>query len=120
MSVQISARKSGNATILDVRGRIAFGADADSFKSELRRLTESSPSGVIVNLAEATVIDSSGIGALVQAYVGLTRSGGTLILLNPVGSVREALEVTHVNNTIPTYADEAAALAHLRGTSARV
>lgn len=102
-----------------MRGRIAFGADADSFKSELRRLTESSPAGVIVNLSEATLIDSSGIGALVQAYVSLTRSGGTLVLLNPTGSVREALDVTHVTSTIPTYADEAAALASLRNISAR-
>jgi anti-sigma B factor antagonist len=118
VGLQISARKSGNVTILDLRGRIAFGSDADSLKSELHRLSESSPAGVIVNLSEATLIDSSGIGALVQAYVGLTRSGGTLVLLNPTGSVREALEVTHVHNTIPTYTDEAAALLSLRNSSA--
>lgn len=119
MGPQISVRKSGNATILDVRGRITIGAAADSFKAELRKLAENAPCNVIVNLTEVTQIDSSGIGGLVQSYVTLTRSGGTLKILNPTGSVREILEVTHLNKALPVYTDEAAALASLGGSAAR-
>jgi anti-anti-sigma factor len=108
-----------NVTILDVRGRVVFGDAADSFKAELIKLAGNSPCDVIVNFAEATQIDSSGIGPLVQSYVTLTRGGGTLIILSPTGSVREVLEVTHLSTAIPVYTDEAAALASLRSSSAR-
>jgi len=118
MGLQISERKSGNVTILDLRGRITIGANHDSFKSELRRLAESVPCGVIVNLTEVTQIDSSGISALVQAYVTLTRGGGKLVILNPTGRVREVLEVTHLSHSIPFYADEASALASFRSSPA--
>jgi anti-anti-sigma factor len=117
MGLQISARKSGSVTILDLRGRITIGADGDSFRAELRKLAESGPCDVLVNLAEVTHLDSLGIGALVQSYVTLTRGGGSLKLLNPAGSVREVLEITHVTNSLATYTDEAKALASF-GTNA--
>jgi len=118
VSLRISVRKSGTVTILDLMGCITFGAAADAFKAQLREIAESAERDVIVNFAEVSQIDSSGVGALVQSYVSLTRGGGTLIVINPVGNVREVFEVTHLNRTIATYTDEAAALASLRSTSA--
>ena len=119
MDLRLSVRRSGNVTILDVRGRITFGAAGDSFKTELRKLVEDLPCGLVVNLTDATQIDSSGIGALVQCYVTLARSGSSLVILNPVGSVREVLEVTHLHNSIPVYPDEAQALASFHTSSKR-
>jgi anti-anti-sigma factor len=117
MGLEISARKSGRVTVLDLRGRITWGAAADSFKAELRRLAGNLPCQVIVNLADVAQIDSSGLSTLVQLHVTFTRGGGRLIILNPTGSVREVLEVTHLNQCIPVYTDEAQALASL-GSSA--
>jgi anti-sigma B factor antagonist len=114
MDIQISTRKSGNATILDVRGRITSGPTGDSFRAELLKLAENAPLDLLVNLAEVTQMDSSGIGALVQSYVSLTRRGGRLRILNPTGKVREVLEVTRLTTSLPTYTDEAKALASFR------
>jgi len=117
MDLQISLRKSGNVTIVDVCGRITSGTTGDSFSAELRRLAESTPGDVLINLAEVTQMDSSGIGALVQSYVMVTRSGGSLKLLNPTGKVREVLEVTRLTTALATYADEARALASFGGAT---
>jgi anti-anti-sigma factor len=117
MDLQISLRKSGKVTIVDLRGRIMSGPTGDSFKAELRRLAESTLSDVLINLAEVTQMDSSGIGALIQSYVMLTRGGASLKLLNPVGKVLEVLEVTHLNTALAVYADEASALASFRDTT---
>lgn len=114
MDLQISTRKFRNATILDVRGRITSGSAGDSFKAELLKLAESAPCDVLVNLAEVTQIDSSGVGALVQSYVILTRGGGSLKILNPTGRVREVLELTRLSACLPVYTDEAKALASAR------
>jgi anti-anti-sigma factor len=119
MGLQILARKFGNVTILDVWGRILIGADADSFKAELSKLAESKPCDVLVNLADVTQMDSTGISTLVQSYVTLMRDGGSLKILNPTGYVREVLAVLGLDRCLPTYTDETEALASFRGSAAR-
>ena len=118
MSLQISARKSENVTILDVRGRIVIGESNDSFADELRKLAESAPCDVLVNLAEVTHVDSSGISTLVKLFVTLKRNGGGLKILNPVGMVRNVLDITGLMNCLPTYTDEETAIASFRSSAA--
>ena len=118
MGLQISARKSGKVTILDVRGRIVYGPDSESFSSQLRELAGSAPSDVLVNLAGVTQVDSSGLSALVQSFVTLKRGGGDLKILNPTKYVLEVLEVTGLVQCLPAYADEATALASFHGNAA--
>jgi anti-sigma B factor antagonist len=118
MGLQISERKSENVTILDLRGRIVIGDGNDSFAAELRKLAETAPCDVLVNLADVTQVDSSGISTLVKLFVTLKREGGNLKLLNPVGTVRHVLEVTGLIRCFPTYTDEEAAIASFRGSAA--
>jgi anti-anti-sigma factor len=117
MSLLISTRKSGNITILDLRGRITIGEDTDAFKDALHKLAEA-PCDILINLTEVTQVDSTGINALVQSYVSLKRKGGNLKILHPTGYVREVLEVTHLIGCLPVYTDEAEALASFRGSAA--
>jgi len=111
VGLQILMRKSGNVTILDMRGRILIGASNDSFEAELRKLAESRQCAVLLNLAGVTQMDSSGISTMVRSYITLTRDGGSLKLLNPTGHVREILTITHLDKSLPIFKDEAHALA---------
>jgi anti-anti-sigma factor len=118
MGLQISERKSGNLTILDLRGRIETGPSNDLFEAELRKLVESTPCEVLINLSDVTQMDSSGIGTLVKSFITLKRDGGRLKILNPTGHVRKVLEVTGLITCLPTYTDEAIAVASFRGSAA--
>jgi anti-sigma B factor antagonist len=118
MGLQISVRKSDNVAIIDLQGRIVIGDTNDSFEGELRKVAERTPCDVLVNLAEVTQIDSSGISTLVKSFVTLKRGGGNLKILNPTGMVREVLDVTGLMNCLPTYTDEATALASFRSSAA--
>jgi anti-anti-sigma factor len=118
MALHLLTRKSGSITILDVKGRITIGASNDSFKTEVRKLAEGGPRDVLLNLTELSQMDSSAISTLVQSYVTFKRDGGKLKILNPLGSVREVLVVTGLVNFIPTFADEAEAIASFRETAA--
>jgi len=69
MGLQIAARKAGNVTILDLRGRITIGNSNDALGAELRRLAETAPCDVLVNLAGVQQVDSSGISTLVRSFV---------------------------------------------------
>ena len=115
MGLQISSRKSGNVTVLDLQGRVIIGVSNDALSTELRKLAESSPCDILVNLTGVTQMDSSGISTLVRSFVTLERQGGSLKILNPMGHVREVLELTRLIQSIPSFTDEAKAIASFRG-----
>jgi anti-sigma B factor antagonist len=115
MGLQISTRKSGSVTILDLVGRIVIGTSNDSLGAELRKFAEAGPSEIVVNLSGVTQIDSSGISTLVRSFVTMERQGGGLKLLNPTGHVKEVLELTRLIQAIPAYTEEGKAVAAFRG-----
>ncbi len=111
MSLHIAMRKAGDVTIVDLQGRATIGSGNDAFSDKLRKLVESGERKLLINLAGVSQVDSSGISSLVRAYVTLERVGGKLKLLRPQSRVREVLELTRLLGAIPTFDDEAKALA---------
>ena len=121
MDLQISIRESRDVTILDLRGKATIGAESDLLISHLQRLVANGVQKLLVNLADVTQLDSSGISAITGTHVSLSRQGGSLKLLCPRGRVRAVLRVIRLPDIIPTFEDEAQALASFRpqGYSAR-
>ena len=114
MGLQISIRESDGVTIVDLKGKATLGDDNDLLKSNLRKLVASGVRNLLLNLANLTQVDSSGIGTIASAFVSLRRQGGNLKLLRPQGRVRAALDLTRLLDHIPTFEDEAQALAGFR------
>src|SRR5580704_479480 len=68
---------------------------------------------LILDLTEVPYIDSAGIGALVGAYVNHQKDGRSLALVGVTKRVRDALQVTRVEQFFQFYDTQAAAeLAH--------
>src|ERR1700735_509442 len=111
MPLEISIRESDGVTIVDLEGRASIGPNTDRLDHALRRLAADGVRKILVNLAGLTMMDSSGIATIAGTYVSLTRQGGSLKLLRPSDRVREVLVVMRILNSIPTYEDEAEALA---------
>jgi len=80
----------------------------------LQKLVANGVRKVLLNLIELTQVDSSGISIIVRTYVSLKRQGGDLGLVCPGGRVLEVFRVLHLLDTIPTFANEAQALASFR------
>lgn len=117
MGLQVAIRQTGDVTVLDLRGRSTIDRD----ESELlgRRLEELAAKGarkVLLNLVELTQIDSSGLAIIVGTCVSLRRQGGELKLLRPCGRVRDVLEVVRLLEIIPSFEDEAEAVASFGAT----
>ena len=121
MDLQISIRESGDVTILDLQGRATIGADSDLLSVQLQKLVANGVRKLLLNLADLTQLDSSGISAIIGTYVSLSRQGGNLKLLCPCGRVQAVLQVIRLPDIIPTFEEEAQALASFRphGYSAR-
>jgi len=121
VGLQISTRESAGVTIVDLEGKATIGADNDLLNDRLRKLVANGMRNLLLNLEELTQVDSSGIGTIAGTFVSVSRQGGTLKLLCPRGRVRVALDVMKWFEYIPTFEDEAQALAsfHLDAHSAR-
>ncbi len=117
MGLQISTRESGDVTILDLQGRATIGVDSDLLSDHLQMLIANGVRKLLLNLANLTQLDSSGISAITATSVSLSRQRGSLKLLRPRGRVRTVLRVIHLLDTIPTFEDEAQALASFRPQS---
>ena len=121
MGLQISIRKSGDVTILDLQGRATIGVDSDLLSGQLENLVANRVRKLLLNLVAVTQLDSSSISAIVETYLSLRRQGGSLKLLCPCGRVRAMLRVIRLLDIVPTFEDETQAMASFqpRGYSAR-
>jgi anti-anti-sigma factor len=118
VGLQISLRKYDDVTILDLRGRSTInGGESELLSSRLQELLANGVRKVLLNLANLTQVDSSGISIIIETYVSLKRQAGDLKLLCPRGRVLEVLEVFRLLDTIPTFEDETKALASFRPLS---
>jgi anti-sigma B factor antagonist len=118
VGLQILIRKCGDVIILDLQGRSTIdGGESELLSSRLKQLVTSGVRKLLLNLVNLTQVDSSGVGAIVAAYVFLKRQGGDLKLLCPCGRVLEVLTVFRLLDTIPSFEDETQALASFRPLS---
>jgi anti-anti-sigma factor len=117
VGLQIAIRVSSDVTMLDLRGRATIGADSLLLSSHLRELIANGVRKLLLNLADLTQLDSSGISTIVGSYVSLRRQGGDLKVLRPCGRVLTVLKVLHLLDIIPSFDDEAEALASFQPRS---
>ena len=122
MGLKISIRESGDVTILDLRGRSTIdGGESELLSRRLKKLVAKGVRKLLLNLANLTQVDSSGVSIIVGTYVSLRGQGGDLKLLSPCGRVLEVFRVLHLLEIIPSFEDETQALASFlrQGYSAR-
>jgi anti-sigma B factor antagonist len=112
--LQISIRESGDVTIVDVRGRATIGVGRFLLSAHLRKLVAKGARKLLLNLADVRQLDSSGISPVIGTYLCLSRQGGSLKLVCPRGRVQDVLRIMRVAEFIPTFEDEAQALASFR------
>ena len=112
MGLHVASRQSGDVTILDLRGRLTLNGDESALLgSHLQELLANGAHKLLLNLTNLTQIDSSGVSVIVSACVSLRDRGGRLKLLRPRGCVLEVFTVLHLLQMIPSFEEEAPALA---------
>lgn len=111
MSVKLSQRQVGDVTVIDAVGRITLGEGSSSFRDTIKDLVSKGNKKMLLNLAEVSYIDSSGIGELVSGFTTVSNAGGSLKLLNLTKRIQDLLQITKLYTIFEVFDDEAAALA---------
>ena len=116
--LQISIRESGDVTILDLHGRATINdGESELLKHRLQEFIANGADKFLLNLANLSQIDSSGLSVIATTCASLREQGGDLRFLRPKRAVLEAFKVLHLPEVIPTFEDENEALASFRPQS---
>src|SRR5215472_10066543 len=110
MSLYLTPMNVGDVTLVEAAGRITLGDSVTQLRDQIRELLDEGRVKILLNLANVTYIDSSGIGELVTAYSRVKRQGGTLKLLKLTQRIRDLLQITKLSTVFEVFEDEEKAL----------
>lgn len=108
--MKATARRVDSVTVIDISGRITLGEGCTQLRQLIRDQLGKGDKSILVNLADVTYIDSSGIGELVSAFTAVSNQGGQLKLLNLTKKVHDLLQITKLYTVFDVHDDEAKAV----------
>ena len=109
--MKIEMRTVGDIRILDCSGKITLGEGTMTVRNTVRDILKNNGKKIILNLADVSYIDSSGIGELVSTYTTVTNNGGQLKLLNLTKKIQELLTITKLVTVFQVFNSESEAVA---------
>lgn len=80
MEISVSETPDGNVPILAVSGEVDVYS-APALKDKITELIESGQETLVVDLSAVAFLDSTGLGALVEARAATTEAGGSMPLV---------------------------------------
>jgi anti-sigma B factor antagonist len=123
--LKYNVRQTGDATILDLNGRlslgeaVAFGPGSGVVLGDtVRDLAKKGQKKIVLNLAGVSYVDSSGVGQLVGALTSARHQGGDTKLLKPSSNILLLLKTTKLDTVFDIHDDEAAAIQSFSKTAA--
>jgi anti-sigma B factor antagonist len=110
INLYINERRSGEVTILDLKGRLRVGGNAVALHRSIRTLIVEKKIRILLNLAGVTFIDSCGLGELVASQVSVENKGGEIKLVGLTETLRELFQATRLLAVFDVYESEADAI----------
>ena len=109
--MKITTREREGVTIMDLKGKITIGVGDVELRNAVQEQLREGRTKILINLAEVTTIDSSGVGELVSTYTTVTNRGGKLKLVNLPPKVNDILQITHLITVFEVFENENDAVA---------
>src|SRR5665647_396737 len=108
VEVSVTSRPSGERTVVHVSGEVDVYT-APMLREELTALIDAEHTNLVVDLAEVSFMDSTGLGVLVGALKKIRTLGGELRLVIDQEKVLKIFRITALTQVFPIYAtlDEA-------------
>jgi anti-anti-sigma factor len=99
-----------DVAVVTVSGELDF-ALCIKLAPELNAAVRSTARAVVIDLEDVSLVDSSGIGLLLNAFRRLDHAGRRLAIACPMGSARRAFELTALDRQLPMHETRREALA---------
>ena len=118
-NLNIAERRNDSITILDLEGTVRIGEGSAELHEAFRLLVERGEKKILLNLANVSYIDSSGLGELVSGYTTVHKAGGELKLFNLSDKVHELMTITKLLTVFDIYDNEPEAVESFSSKSAK-
>jgi len=111
MQLTIDAKEVEGVRVLTLSGRIVAGPEVDTVRSFVKEFLGNHWNHIVLDLANVTRIDSTGIGMLVESVILTVKEGGQLKLTRLPRLIHNILSTHRLLQAFDIYATEADALA---------
>jgi len=115
--MRISERCIGGVTVVDLAGKLTLTDGPGMVKDIVTQLVLRGQQQIVLNLAEVSYIDSSGLGELVACYLTAARGGGAIKLANARPRVLDLLILTRLLTIFEAHPSEEAAAMSFAGAA---
>lgn len=92
-----------NSVVIELKGKVMGGPDAETFRNELHKLIEEDKNNVIVDLSNVKFMNSSGLGILIGGLTTMRNAGGDLKICGATDSIRSLLMVSQLIKVFDHY-----------------
>ncbi len=109
--MDLDVLQSGKTCTIRVKGHLKGPDPIDQFDAAVQAAFASEHCCLILNLEAMPIIDSSGIGAIVNALVQSKKLGGDVKLVNPSPFALKTFKMVHILNLFTVFESEQDAVA---------
>jgi anti-sigma B factor antagonist len=113
--VDLDIKQNGSICTLKLKGRLVSGEPVNQFDNAFQSALASGHIFLILDLEALPYVDSSGIGAVVNALRMATKAGGNVKLVNPAPFVSKTFKMVGILSLFSVYESEADAEAAISG-----
>jgi anti-sigma B factor antagonist len=92
----INLKDTYHAAVIEISGKFLGSLEGDTFRALIYDLKEQGKTKVIVDLAQADLLDSTAIGILIASLTSVRRAGGDMRLANMKKRVRNLFLMTRL------------------------
>lgn len=110
VGLKATLRQVNSITVMDISGQITLGEGVTQLRELIRERLEKGNKHLLLNLADVTYVDTTGMGDLVRGFTTVSNQGGHLKLLNLSAKVKELMQVTRLYAVFEIYDDEGKAI----------
>jgi anti-sigma B factor antagonist len=110
VALKITDRVVDGVTVEGLAGRIVLGEESNALREKVKALLAAGQKKIVLNMAEVTYIDSSGLGTMVALHTSARAQGASMKISNLGAKFQEILQVTKLVTVFDAYPTEAAAV----------
>jgi anti-sigma B factor antagonist len=114
VQLSVSQTSAGNVPILAVDGEVDVYS-APELKDKIGELVQSGQTTLIVDLSSVAFLDSTGLGALVEARSATAEAGGAMPIVCNQERILKLFTITGLDGVFSIHPDVGAAVAELTG-----
>ena len=108
--MRISERRVGEVVVVNLAGKLTCTDGPGLVKDKVTSLVYTGQKNIVLNLADITYVDSSGLGELVACHLTAERGGATIKLANAGYRMQDLLVLTKLLTIFESHRSETTAV----------